>query len=165
MLLLASESNQACEKLSCFLSAWHIVEELNRRSNKFRHSEVFWLVIIAIKSSVSSPPPPFLPKREFDDKVTWLCLSLKKIERCKNSRMLQATWKACKEKFSWMSKMKICCMQAPKYMVDLKIMRNVWWREAGRGGREGWMLPSFGCLYGVLEFHHLGDYILLISHQ
>lgn len=162
MLLLTSESNQACEKLSCFLSAWHIVKELNRCSNKFRHSEVFWLVIIAIKSSVSSPSPPFLPRWEFDDKVTWLCLTLKKIGRFKNSCMLQATRKACKENLLEQVKWKFAVWKLPNTWLTGKSWETLGGGRDGGGG-EGWMLPAVGCLFGGLEFHDLGDFFLLFS--
>lgn len=62
--------------------------------------QALWSVLVSdycYKVPVSSPPPPFLPKWEFDDKVTWLCLALRKIERFKNSCRLRATEKTCKE--------------------------------------------------------------------
>lgn len=146
MLLLTSESNQACEKLSCFLSAWHIVEELNRHSNKFRHSEVFWLVIIAIKSSVSSPPPPSLPKWEFDDKVTWLCLTLKEIERFKNSCMLQATQKACKKNLLEWVKWKFAAWKLPNTWLTWKPQETFDWVGSGEKGR-GWGRLDASCCW------------------
>lgn len=39
-------------------------------------------------------------------------------------------------------------MEAPKYMVDLKIIKNV---EGEQGLMEGWILPAVGCLFVELE--------------